>query len=237
MKILLVNDDGIKSKNLYETKRALALYGDVYISAPSAERSGASVSLSVYKGLNYHVIDDMTISVDGSPADCVFVGIEHFKNIKFDLIVSGTNIGLNESYDHLFSGTIGGAISAGLFSSKSLALSANFDEENVYLKTKEAIEYTFKNNLLDVAPMISINYPDNKFEKGLGFRVGRIDILPNCELFIHKGDYVKTYRNAFNPIEGTDRYYTQNGYYSITPLKPNFMDESLLDSLKEIIEK
>ena len=239
MNFLLVNDDGIKHRNLMLTKKALEKFGKVYIASPSSERSGASIGITIYKGTKYHVIDDTTITVDGSPADCTFIGLYHFGFDTIDIVVSGTNSGKNESYDHLYSGTVGGVVQAALFHKKAIALST-VERDNgdaVYEKTVLAIDYILKNNLLDVAPLLSVNYPIPEVEFK-GFKVGTIDHSVSDEKFKSIDEnYVKTYRDIRNEKEGTDRYLTNHGYFSITALKPSLLDEELNKKLKEVVEK
>lgn len=239
MNFLLVNDDGIKHRNLMLTKKALEKFGKVYIASPSSERSGASIGITIYKGTKYHVIDDTTITVDGSPADCTFIGLYHFGFDTIDIVVSGTNSGKNESYDHLYSGTVGGVVQAALFHKKAIALST-VERDNgdaVYEKTVLAIDYILKNNLLDVAPLLSVNYPIPEVEFK-GFKVGTIDHSVSDEKFKTTGEnYVSTYRDIRNEKEGTDRYLTNHGYFSITALKPSLLDEELNKKLKEVVEK
>lgn len=237
MKFLLVNDDGISHINLKNTKKALENFGEVYVSAPSKEMSGASISLKVYKGSDYKKIDDKTITVDGTPADCAFVGLNYFGFDTIDVVVSGTNNGHNESYDHLFSGTVGGAISGALFQKKVIALSADFyDEDMVYEKTYKAIKYVLDNNLLDKYPILSINYPSRNFKEGKGFKAGHINTFPSDEFFHHEDGKMKTYRKSLTKLPKSDRYYTSNGYYSITCLKPSLEDYSLTNKLQKEID-
>lgn len=239
MNFLLVNDDGIKHKNLMLTKKALEKFGKVYIASPSSERSGASIGISIFKGTKYHVIDDSTITVDGSPADCTFVGLYHFGFDTIDIVISGTNSGKNESYDHLYSGTVGGVIQAALFHKKAIALSTveRDTDDAVYSKTVLAMDYILKNKLLDVAPLLSVNYPIPEVEFK-GFKVGSIDHTICDEHFrLEDGNNLFTYRDLRNEKEGTDRYLTNNGYFSITALKPSLLDEELNNKLKEVVEK
>ena len=237
MKILLVNDDGINHINLINTKKALENFGDVYVAAPSKEMSGASISLRVYQGTKYKVIDNKTISVDGTPADCAFVGLNYFGFDTIDIVVSGTNNGHNESYDHLFSGTVGGAISASLHQKKVVALSADFfDEEMVFEKTYKVMKFIFDHNLLDKYPILSINYPSRNFKVEKGFKAGHINTFPSDELFINSDGHMKTYRKHLSKLPKSDRYYTSNGYYSITCLKPTLEDYTLTNKLQKEID-
>ena len=196
MRILLVNDDGINGLYLKDSIRALEEFGEVLVSVPSSEKSGASISLTVYKGATYHQIDERTITVDGTPADSAFIGLRHFDSI--DLVVSGANVGPNESYDTLFSGTVGAGLAASLFSKKVIMLSADFGETRVYEKTRQIMKFILDNHIMDICNILSVNYPFKAFPEPLGYKVGRIDSYPNDEMFNKDETSVKTYRKKLS---------------------------------------
>jgi 5'-nucleotidase len=67
-------------------------------------------------------------AVEGSPADCVKIGIFEFCPRLPDLIVSGINGGLNAGINVLYSGTVAAAIEGAFFGITSVAVSLEFDE-------------------------------------------------------------------------------------------------------------
>ncbi|HBF44896.1 MAG TPA: hypothetical protein DDW16_04695, partial [Clostridiales bacterium] len=109
MKILICNDDGIFSEGLKTLAKFLSKENDVFVMAPDGNRSAYSHSMSFFKKLELKKIEQdknyVSYSLSGTPADCVRFGTEFFKDIKFDLIVSGVNIGSNAGTDTLYSGT------------------------------------------------------------------------------------------------------------------------------------
>lgn len=79
------------------------------------------------------------ITLDGTPADCVHIGIHHFCKGKPDLVVSGINAGLNAGMSFVFSsGTVGACIEANIAGIPALALSQAFDSETM---NRYAAEY------------------------------------------------------------------------------------------------
>lgn len=240
MKILLVNDDGYQDLGIITVRKVLEEYGDVYVSAPHDQKSGASVSIGVHKGSNFTRIDEKTIACYGSPADCVYIGLYYY-GTDFDLVVSGANDGYNESYDSLFSGTVGAGIAANLFGYKVLVLSADYHdtEENIERKTRETMEFVLNNHLLDGFPFLSVNYPMKKYELGRGFKLGRIYNEPFLEkVIVNKENKLQSKRqfdySIFN--EDSDRLLTANGYYSITPLRASFEDTYNIDKFKKALD-
>ena len=242
MKFLLTNDDGFRSQYFQKTKEALLKFGEVYVAAPMTQRSGASVSLNLDDQKRVMALDDKTLIIDGTPADCVGMGLEYFKKIKFDYVVSGTNQGLNVSYDTLYSGTIGATLVAASLGFKALALSATYDDkpEKIYNKTIEVIDFVFKNKLFDHAVILSVNYPVRKYEKGLGFKLGHIYNSPTIDVVSFDGELAKANRlcNVERGVEhDSDAYFTSNGYYSITPLSVTLENHSQSQLLEKVLEE
>lgn len=138
MLILLTNDDGIYAPGLAAIERELRTLGEVVIVAPAAEQSGVGHSITYLTPLIVKEIfrsngspgDDRRWgwAVEGSPADCVKIGIHEFCPRPPDLVVSGINSGLNAGINVLYSGTVAAAIEGAFFGITSVAVSLQFDE-------------------------------------------------------------------------------------------------------------
>ena len=109
MNIFISNDDGYRSDRIKMLRKILDDYGITYLSAPKSEHSGASCSLSLPPQNKISILDSRTIFVDGTPADSAIYGLNYFKDVKFDLFVSGINYGYNVSSDIQYSATAGAA--------------------------------------------------------------------------------------------------------------------------------
>src|SRR3982750_2038383 len=95
-RILVTNDDGIHSPGIVELAKALERVGEVFVVAPSHEMSAASHSLTLMRPLRIDPIDDHHFSIDGTPTDCVTIGVNHIlKEMKPDVVFSGINKGPN----------------------------------------------------------------------------------------------------------------------------------------------
>jgi 5'-nucleotidase len=130
--ILLTNDDGIYAPGLAAMERELERLGDVYVVAPATEQSGVGHSITY---LNPLVVKELFEgrqrrgwAVEGSPADCVKIGIFEFCPRLPDLVISGINGGLNAGINVLYSGTVAAAIEGAFFGITSVAVSLEFDE-------------------------------------------------------------------------------------------------------------
>ena len=132
MLILLTNDDGIYAPGLAAMERELARMGEVYVVAPATEQSGVGHSITYLSPLIVKELFDgrqrRGWAVEGSPADCVKVGIFEFCPRRPDLVVSGINGGLNAGINILYSGTVAAAIEGAFFGITSMAVSLEFDE-------------------------------------------------------------------------------------------------------------
>lgn len=136
VRILLTNDDGIYSPGLAALDRHLRELGEVDVVAPATEQSGVSHSITFLTPLIvkevYHGAKHWGWAVDGSPADCVKIGMVRLCDKKPDLVVSGINGGLNAGINVLYSGTVAGAVEGAIFDTPSVAVSLEFDPEGDY---------------------------------------------------------------------------------------------------------
>jgi 5'-nucleotidase len=136
--ILLTNDDGIYAPGLAAIERELRQLGEVVVVAPATEQSGVGHSITYLTPLIVKEVFRSETSaesdqhwgwaVQGSPADCVKIGIHQFCPRPPDLVVSGINSGLNAGINVLYSGTVAAAIEGAFFGITSVAVSLQFDE-------------------------------------------------------------------------------------------------------------
>jgi 5'-nucleotidase len=82
-------------------------FGQVLIMAPDGEQSAMSHAVKIQRPLRYHPIKIGKFEVyrvNGTPADCVALGLYHWGGA--DLILSGINLGSNLGHDIWHSGTV-----------------------------------------------------------------------------------------------------------------------------------
>lgn len=128
MLILVTNDDGIAAAGIKSLADTLKRIGDVVVVAPERERSAVGHAITMHKPLRAKKIDFfgdeiLAWAVNGTPADCVKLGIEALMDKKPDLVFSGINRGPNLGTDVLYSGTVSAAIEAVMLGVPSAALS------------------------------------------------------------------------------------------------------------------
>ena len=136
--ILLTNDDGIYAPGLAALQRELAKLGEVYVVAPATEQSGVGHMITYLTPLIVKEVfqnermaggsdDHWGWAVEGSPADCVKIGVAEFCPRRPDLVVSGINAGLNAGINVLYSGTVAAAIEGAFFGITSIAVSLQYE--------------------------------------------------------------------------------------------------------------
>ncbi|HEY4105678.1 MAG TPA: 5'/3'-nucleotidase SurE [Polyangiaceae bacterium] len=130
--ILLSNDDGYRSRGIQAMQRALAEFAEVIVCAPEIEQSATSHALSVHRALRLFEPAPGVFSIDGTPADCVYVALHGRTRILPrwpDIVVSGVNHGVNLGDDVFYSGTVAAAREAALKGIPAMAVSAPHDAD------------------------------------------------------------------------------------------------------------
>lgn len=163
LKILITNDDSISSPVLLPLIQWASKLGEVTCVVPKYEQSGKSHSIELR---NPFEVQKVTLSpaieaytVDAAPADCVRYAVLGL-HMKFDLIISGINRGLNIGVDVLYSGTAAAIFEAGLCGIPAIALSTNpesFDDALAHLD--QVYDYFVEHKLLEKHTLYNVNIP------------------------------------------------------------------------------
>lgn len=252
MNILLTNDDGIFAEGIYELAKELEKYHNVILVAPHIENSAKSHSITIYKPLDIEKVEleglkSEAYSVTGTPADCSRIALGYFlKDKNIDLVISGINLGLNVGMDVLYSGTVSAAIEANIQGYPAIAVSTEYKNghcsfiETARL-TKELIDNLELKNELTKDLILNFNTPSMLSKEDLkGIKVSKLGGGLKDEYTLIEEekteDVIKSFRiigrEKRSFIEGTDRYYIEEGYAVITPLSYNFTNVNLLDEMK-----
>jgi 5'-nucleotidase len=126
--ILLTNDDGVGAPGLDTIRRHLEDAGHhVLTVVPGSNRSGSSGAITVRGTLAVKQLGPALYSVDGTPVDCVQIGLKLIGLTRPDIIISGINRGQNVGPGIAMSGTVGAAVSGSLEGFPSIAVSQMFD--------------------------------------------------------------------------------------------------------------
>ena len=158
LNILLTNDDGYLADGINILKSLLSKYGKVFVVAPKTVMSAKSVAITLGSPISVKKEAEDLYVVEGTPADCVSFGLANL-GIKFDLVVSGINHGVNLSYDTMYSGTVGACLQALTYGVKTFAVSCNNNFDLVEKYFDEVYKYILDNKLLSNRYMLNINFP------------------------------------------------------------------------------
>jgi len=121
--ILVTNDDGIYAEGIKVLADQMTRVGDVVTVAPDREKSAASHSVTLHHPLRVTKIDEHRYAVDGTPTDCVLLGVLNLLPRRPDILVSGINRGANLGDDVTYSGTVAAAFEGTLLGVPSFAIS------------------------------------------------------------------------------------------------------------------
>lgn len=174
--ILVTNDDGIMAPGLAALAGALGGVGRVVVVAPERDNSAASHSLTMRRPLLVREDGPDRFAIDGTPADCVIVGVGKLLNAKPALLVSGINPGPNLGDDISYSGTVSAAIEGTMVGIPSLAVSLA-GEEGVGYDLAAAVAARLARLVLaqGLPPdtLLNINVPTRSNEEVKGVRFTR----------------------------------------------------------------
>ena len=245
-RILITNDDGILSKGIFTLWKALEQFSDVTIIAPKNEQSGKSHSISLHKPLRIKYISHNDgfegYAVNGTPVDCVKIGLNKFFKKKPDLIVSGINKGANVGKNILYSGTVAAAMEGILNDIPSIAFSINSSNPS-NLKTariisRDIVQQSLKGNLSSNI-IINVNIPNCKIDQIKETIITKQGHQYFVDSFKEKLD---SKNNNYFLMGGKikdldedikyDGYAVANNYVSITPLKTDITSHSHISLLK-----
>lgn len=163
---MLTNDDGIDAPGMQVLEEIAAKVArEVWVVAPEHDQSGQSHAISLHHALRVYERGERRFGVTGTPGDCAAMGLCHImKDNPPDLVLSGVNRGLNLGMETVFSGTVGGAMTAMMLGVPALALSQAFTKrEAVPWDTARTLGAEVILKLLSIGwgkqAVLNINFP------------------------------------------------------------------------------
>ncbi len=246
MNILLTNDDGIYAPGLGALQRQLSILGDVYVAAPATEQSGVGHSITYLTPL---IVKEVYIderqwgwAVEGSPADCVKIGISELCPARPDLVVSGINGGLNAGINVLYSGTVAAAIEGAFYGITSVAVSLEYDEHAQFDRAARIARSIIAQILENKGPepqLFNMNIPTAALEGTPNIRIVPMDVTLYGENYEKRTDpfgRVYYWATAYPPpaLKGIDSDLAslKQGYVTVTPLDYNMTRLALLQQMQ-----
>lgn len=243
MKILVSNDDGYFAPGLNVLADNLKKIADVIVIAPDRNRSGSSSALTFDRPLNVKKINSHTFVVDGTPTDCVHLGLTGLLPFKPDMIISGINDGANLGDDTIYSGTVAAAIEGFTVGISSIAISmANHEPKHFQTAADVLLDLIDKMNIQNKANsfLLNINVPDIPINEIKGSLITKLGKRHQAEPAIceqspkgHKIYWVGAAGKAKDSGEGTDFFAVKENYVSISPMQIDLTNHDLLNEMKD----
>lgn len=231
--LLITNDDGITSPGLCALYEAVKHDFDVIIAAPSKQRSGTGIGLTLHRPIHIHPhqwIDPCPAwKIDGKPADCIKLACSILLKKLPDMVLSGINPGSNAGRNALYSGTVGGAMEATIRGIPGIAFSCVNEINPDYEGAKRFITpiiHHFFNHPLPKGTLINVNFPDSAYLGIKYARQGLSYILENpYQCKETKGYYISKKWDLHPEHEESDTTYLKQGYITATPIHINEMTD------------
>ena len=250
---MLCNDDGIHAEGINVLHSLLVKKHEVFVIAPEEEKSGAGSSITTKKPLFPNKIKENFIAINGTPVDCVHLGLHQLCPFKPDLLLSGINFGANMAEDLLYSGTVGAAMEGREFSIPSIAISSaafiqpsseGKSQPNFLTAARIALDIVERlpEIRIDSQITLNVNVPNLNYEE-----INKINLTypgtwgkrnpPNKETSNSGEDqFWITHRNKIPENEENSDIATLNrGEVSISPIGPRFLVNDYDQALKEWI--
>ncbi|MDR0712146.1 MAG: 5'/3'-nucleotidase SurE [Prevotellaceae bacterium] len=250
--ILVTNDDGIRAKGLRALVEIAKPVSRVLVVAPEAEHSGQSHAITTQTPLrlrkmpDYDASDDVTAYVcNGTPVDCVKLGMTHLLSDKPDVVLSGVNHGSNSSISVIYSGTIAAAQEAALYGIPSMGLSLSDYSPNADFGPVQAIGGNLVKKMLTLGLSngicLNVNFPAIPLSEIRGVKFcrqtnGTWNEKYDRRLDPYDGEYFWLSGNLLNNepnATDTDEWALANGYVAVVPIQPDMTGYDELERLKE----
>jgi 5'/3'-nucleotidase len=251
LNILVSNDDGIEADGLQKLVAELKKFANVYVCAPRRQQSAVGHSITVFyplRAFEYKKDGELFgIAVEGTPADAVKLGVLiFFKDIKFDLVVSGINHGANHAINIIYSGTVSAATEGTTLDIPSVAVSLATFEEVDFTYAAEATAKILHDILINKAiklspkTLLNINFPAVPKEEIKGIKItkqGKSNWNDSYEVRSDPNgrDYywLTGKMNITDKSDEADIIAVKNSYISITPLQYDLTDYKMIEEIKK----
>ena len=221
--LLVTNDDGVHAAGLAALAAALEDLGEVHVLAPEREQSACGHALTLHRPLSVHRWGERRHSVNGTPSDCVNLGVLGFLPERPVLVVSGVNHGSNLGDDVTYSGTVSAAMEGTLLGVPSIAVSlVEGDEFADAARVARQVAMRVLVSGLPPMTLLNVNVPAG-VPKGvrltrLGHRVYSGKIVEQADPRGRAHYWIGAGPPEWEALDGTDMGAVHEAYASVTPL-------------------
>lgn len=247
MKILISNDDGINSLGIYALAKSLKEIGDVTVVAPITEQSAVGHAITMKAPLRVveHYINGefFGYAVEGTPADCVKMGIRNILKSPPDIVVSGINHGSNTAINIIYSGTVSAAREAAIMDVPAVAfsLTSHISRDFSYAaKVAQDIVKEVAKNSLPLGTCLNVNIPAVPESEINGVLLTKQSKSKWDDIYEERTDpYGKSYywlTGSLVEVDDnleTDQFAIKNNYVAVTPIHFDLTDYKTYEEMKK----
>lgn len=247
MKILVSNDDGIDSYGIEALVEALKQIGEVDVVAPLKEQSAVGHAITMKTPLRtikyYKNGDFFGYAVDGTPADCVKMGIRNILGYSPDIVVSGINHGSNTAINIIYSGTVSAAREAAIMDVPAIAISVTNHTAkhfNTAGKVAQLLVKSVLENGIPTGTLLNVNVPDVPQNEIKGMLLTKQGKSKWDDIYEERVDpYGRNYYwLTGNLMESdtefdTDQVAVKNNYVAVTPIHFDLTDYPTYEKMKK----
>jgi 5'-nucleotidase len=243
-RILITNDDGVRSEGIHVLARALQPLGDVIVVAPHIEASAIGHALTLRRPLRMEQVGERLYEVDGTPTDCVNIAIAQLFNGIPDIVLSGINKGYNLGDDVTYSGTVAGAMEGALLGIPSMAVSLErsrdeYEFEPAALVAARIADAVLRRGL-PARTFLNLNVPPGQ-PKGvrITFQAKRNHVTVVDQRFDPRNRpyyWIEEGENHWESHDRSDYQAVRDGYVSVTPLHPDLTAYDALSAIETLVQ-
>ena len=221
--ILVTNDDGVHAPGLAALAAALEDLGEVWVVAPEREQSACGHALTLHRPVRVHEMGERRFAVNGTPSDCVNLGVLGFLPERPVLVASGVNHGSNLGDDVTYSGTVSAAMEGTLLGVPSIAVSM-LDGGDLTAAGRAARLVAMRTLVEGLPPktLLNVNVPP-KVPRGLrftrlGHRVYSGKIVEHVDPRGRTHYWLGSGQPEWEALDGTDMGAVHEGFVAVTPV-------------------
>lgn len=244
--ILITNDDGFDARGITALIDAIRPMGDIVVIAPDGPRSAQSMALTINTPLRiWKLLDEEGLSIykcNGTPCDCVKMGLYSVLERKPDLVLSGINHGTNSSVNVLYSGTMGAVLDACATGITAVGFSLCSWDHSADMSEAARIAAIVTRKVIEegLPPFVCLNVNVPAIEKVKGIRIGRQSHGRWHDEYLKRTDPIGRdyywFTGSFEPLDkdadDTDEAALAAGYASVVPCRVDWTDFEMVEKLK-----
>jgi len=247
MRILLTNDDGVYAPGIRALLRVLSEKHEVFTLAPEREMSATGHAITLHKPLRVKEVEVEGVRANlanGTPSDCVKLGVEAVMPSPPDLIISGINFGPNLGNDVFYSGTVSAAVEGHFLGfpaiAASLVVKEGFSDFSPAARYIDALLSEHGEKIASGKYLLNLNFPPLREQDIKGTKVTTLSHRNYSNVFDRRVDprgevyYWMTGRVEEKEEEGTDTHALAKNFVSITPLTIDLTHHQQIKELKKI---